>query len=98
MFVRYRLPSGEGVGVRRMTPWMSEEFDFAEADALRVAASAGVPSGELTSPLQCVLVGRGDAGAWLQATIDDPFDRCRTVYGLGQWPPNDNEGYLIRVG
>jgi hypothetical protein len=96
--VRYVLPSGDELEVREMTPWTSDEFDFAEADTLRVAASADVPAGMLDSPLQCVLVGRGDTGAWTQGHIGDPFNRCRTVYKLGQWPPNDNEGYLIQVG
>jgi hypothetical protein len=96
--VRYVLPTGDELEVRGMTPWTSEEFDFAEAEILRVAASADVPSRQLDSPLQCVLVGGGDTGAWTQGHIGDPFNRCRTVYELGQWPPNDNEGYLIRVG
>ena len=98
MSVRYVLPSGDELEVREMTPWTSDEFDFAEAEALRLAASADVPAGMLDSPLQCVLVGRDDTGAWTQGNIGDLFNRCLTEYELGQWPPNDNKGYLIRVG
>jgi len=81
--VRYVLPSGDKAEIREMTPWTSDEFDFARADTLRVAASADIPAGMLDSPLQCVLVGRGDTGAWTQGHIGDPFNRCRTVYKSG---------------
>jgi hypothetical protein len=93
--IHYLTPSGDERAVEGMTPWIGPELMFEAGSTLLVRAET---PDDPSNPLQCILAGSRDDGEWLAATIEDPLNECRTSYELGQWPPNDNTGSLIRVG
>jgi hypothetical protein len=93
--IRYTLPSGEERRAHGTTPWTSPEFTFGPDSTLSIRAETSV---SVDSPLLCNLVGSKAEGAWTLSTINEPAETCGVSYKLGQWPPDDNSGPLIRVG
>jgi hypothetical protein len=96
--IRYLTPSGEERTVEGVTPWVGPESTFVAGSTLWVQGVASETPDDPLNPLLCVLSGSHEDGEWTEGLAAEPLTKCRTHYELGQWPPNDNTGSLIRVG
>ena len=94
--VDYSLPSGESRTAAVDTPWRVGAFSFMSGSTLRVRATTREQA--VSSPLLCVLVGTEGDGAWTLRTMDEPLNSCHVSYELGEWPPDNESGPLIKVG
>jgi len=94
--IHYLLPSGEEATIVATTPWKSPEFSFPAGSTLAVRAVTSEDVAE--SALFCNLVGGASEGSWSLNTVGSPYHFCDVAYLLGEWPPDDLTGPLVRNG